>query len=172
MSLLDQIPDPTSPSFALLKEEQKGNVVGHSPADWLAKWDAGGGWTVAMGLGPEYPDYEQAIHATAAEMLRVLIEINPDPDIFGKPEYEEVWNKITERVNARIEDGSLPTLSGLSGAQWSAGKNICHIFFAQNGPVKALAAMPDLARIIYVPNPAVSGFMKTSRGPSVFDVTA
>ncbi len=171
MSLLDQIPDPSSPSFALLKEEQKGNVLGHSPADWLAKWDANGGWTVAMGLGPEYPDYEQAIHATAAEMLRVLIHINPDPESFGKPEYETVWEQIAARVNAGIEDGSLPTLSGLSGAQWGAAKNICHIFFAQ-GPVKALAAMPDLERIIYVPNPAVGGFTKTSRGPSVFGVTA
>lgn len=95
-------------------------LYGADAADWLARWDSGHSvWSIEMGgLGP---GYEQAIQATAAEILRHLLSEKYDHAVWSDT---DAWKRDRTKIETYgFANKRIKTL-GLSGAQWGAALSL------------------------------------------------
>lgn len=109
-------------------------LYGADAAEWLKRWDEGRSvWTISMGgLGP---GYEQCIHITCAEILRVMLARQYD---HAKWSDKEEWKRDREEIDKTVM--ALPAIDalGLSGAQWGAAVNVAsHLYM--HGPLKMMS---------------------------------
>lgn len=101
-------------------------LYGADSKEWLDRWDAGQTvWTIEMGgLGP---GYEQAIHITVAEILRIMN--NSDlPEKLGRSQ------ELSDEVEKQLFENQLVKGLGISGAQFSVAMGLAFAFFF-DGPV-------------------------------------
>lgn len=116
-----------------MNEQEAKDFYGADAAEWLKRWDAGQiVHTIEMGgLGP---GYEQCIHITCAEILRVMLDGKLD---HSKWDDKEQWLRDRDLIDKLVME--VPTVKnlGLSGAQWGAALNVaCHMYM--HGPAKVL----------------------------------
>lgn len=111
------------------QEKFEVDMYGVDAAEWLKRWDAGQTvWTIEMGgLGP---GYEQCIHITCAEILRVMLDRKFD---HSKWSDKDEWRRDREAIDKEVMAlGGIDSL-GLSGAQWGAAMNVAsHLYM--HGP--------------------------------------
>lgn len=127
-------------------QEEKEQFYGKTIEDLIERWDAGETiWTVEMGgMGP---GYEQAIQATAIEVMRDLARVKPPFEVFDVEDdnderriaLKNLIDKAVRRADERF---------GLSGAQAGAAMNIACVLYKQ-GVVKAFE-MVEQDRLIQV----------------------
>lgn len=128
-------------------EEQKNYQnelsYGKSSQDWLNRWDSGDSvWSIEMGgLGP---GYEQCIHITAAEILRVMLDKQYDTSTWDK-----YWKEISNEIENTVLKVPRVEKLGLSGAQWGAAMNLATMLY-MHGPIKALTDERIKDRLIQV----------------------
>ncbi len=119
-----------------LSGTQEDMLYGADAADLLTRWDEGKPvFTVEMGgLGP---GYEQALQIAMFEILRDLLDRNPDSSAWQD---KEPW--ATEREI--IETNAMPRVRelGLSGAQWGAAMSLAAALYMR-GPRAAMKETPD-----------------------------
>jgi len=111
------------------KEKSEIDIYGADAADWLKRWDEGLlVWTIEMGgLGP---GYEQCIHITCAEILRIMLTKGYDS---SKWDDIETWKKDREEIEQMSDKNPIIKALGLSGAQWGAALNLAGHFY-RRGP--------------------------------------
>ena len=99
------------------KRDFADQLYGKDAADLLSRWDNGDTvWTLSMGgLGP---GYEQAIQIMMFEMLRALLNLEPDEDQFTP----EKWPALRDRIEGAIAE-TIEKI-GPSGAQFGAALNL------------------------------------------------
>jgi hypothetical protein len=116
------------------KEQSEIELYGADAADWLKRWDEGKTvWTIEMGgLGP---GYEQCIHITCAEILRVMLDKKYDHTKWAE---KEGWKADRDEIEKIAL--TLPVINdlGLSGAQWGAAMNVACFLYKQ-GPRGVMA---------------------------------
>lgn len=113
------------------KEHREIQLYGTDAAEWLRRWDAGETvWTIEMGgLGP---GYEQCIHITAAEVLRWLLQHEPDLDD------DNTWGDTRDAISNAVCETETVKRLGLSGAQWGAAVSLaCQLY--RRGPRDVMA---------------------------------
>ena len=127
------------------EEYSKVERYGYDAADWLRRWDAGKTvWSIEMGgLGP---GYEQAIHITAAEILRLLLATKCDHSQWDNPTKRK---PIIDEINNAIFKSEQITKLGLSGAQYDAAFNLASNIY-RRGPREALTDQRVKHRLIQV----------------------
>lgn len=123
--------------YRTAEEDAERNEIerfGADGADLLARWDAGNTvTTVEMGgLGP---GYEQAIQIAMFEVLRHLLDVNPDPTFWHET---QEWHADRERIEAAVFPIVEPL--GLSGAQWGAALSLA-IAIYRDGPRSAFKSV-------------------------------
>lgn len=104
-------------------------LYGADASDWLKRWDSGRSvWTIEMGgLGP---GYEQCIHITCAEILRVMLDRNFDHARWSD---RDAWKVDREDIDKAVMALPLIDKLGLSGAQWGAAISVAsHLYM--HGP--------------------------------------
>jgi hypothetical protein len=120
-----------------MNNNEQREMYGTDAADWLKRWDEGHSvWTIEMGgLGP---GYEQCIHVTAAEILRVMLEAKFDASKWTKA-YDGLsqWKRDRDVIDKLVMAVPAVKALGLSGAQWGAALNLASMFYMQ-GPVKIM----------------------------------
>lgn len=110
-------------------------TYGTDAAEWLRRWDAGDGvWTITM--GGLSAGYDQAINLIAAEFVRALVKLAPEPGEFT----DELRTQVSE------ECAQAASTLGLSGAQHGAALGMAWRLYSL-GPVKAIGSAPDDRRI-------------------------
>lgn len=116
------------------QEHHEIQLYGADAADWLKRWDEGKSvWTIEMGgLGP---GYEQCIHVTAAEILRVLLDKKYDPNTWVD---KDVWKKHRDEIDSIVFKNPTVEALGLSGAQWGAAMNLATILY-RKGPRQVMS---------------------------------
>ena len=104
-------------------------ICGADAADWLKRWDADKGvWSISMGgVGP---GYEQAIHVTVAEVLRIMLA--------GKYDHAQwsdmaAWRRDSDAIEKIGFENKTIKAMGLSGAQWGAAVSLAAKLY-QRGP--------------------------------------
>jgi hypothetical protein len=99
------------------KQHSADELYGKDATDILSRWDEGRSvWSVEMGgLGP---GYEQAIQVMVFEMLRALLDMDPDEGEFEEEKWPELRDRIDEQISKTIDE------IGPSGAQWGAALNL------------------------------------------------
>lgn len=111
------------------QEKFETDMYGADAAEWLRRWDAGQTvWSIEMGgLGP---GYEQCIHITCAEILRVMLDRQCDASKWSD---KDEWRRAREEIDKAVM--ALPVIDelGLSGAQWGAAMNVAACLYKQ-GP--------------------------------------
>lgn len=111
------------------EEAHEIEMYGADAADWLKRWDEGESvWSIEMGgIGP---GYEQCIHITTAEIIRLMLEKNMVAHAW---EDGDVWK--TDLRIIEYECFNNPTIKslGLTGAQWHGAVNLACQFYKQ-GP--------------------------------------
>jgi hypothetical protein len=116
------------------KEKAEIELYGADAADWLKRWDEGKTvWTIEMGgLGP---GYEQCIHITCAEILRVMLARKLDSEKWSDPKQ---WKIDREDIDKAVT--KLPVIDdlGLSGAQWGAAMSVAACLY-RRGPRGVMA---------------------------------
>lgn len=102
------------------KEYQEIEMYGNDAADWLSRWDSGRGvWSIEMGgLGP---GYEQCIHITCAEMLRLFLAEKYN---FEQIKADGKWEETRKQIDKEMFANPIVSELGLSGAQYGAAMNI------------------------------------------------
>lgn len=112
-------------------EHAEVEIYGADCADWLSRWDEGRGvWSIEMGgLGPSY---EQCIQITAAEILRCLLDMAPNPDDWQD---NEAWRRTRDAIEAAVHANDTVSTLGLSGAQFGAAMSLATGLYRQ-GPRK------------------------------------
>lgn len=110
-------------------EDAEIELYGADWADWLARWDAGQGvWSIEMGgLGP---GYEQCIQITAAEILRCLLDMKPNPDEWRET---DAWDRDRKAIEGIVFANETVSALGLSGAQFGAALSLATGLYRQ-GP--------------------------------------
>jgi hypothetical protein len=134
-----------------MTEQEAKDFYGADATDWLKRWDEGRiVHTIEMGgLGP---GYEQCIHVTCAEILRVMLAEKYDSSKWAKAHDDlATWRKDRDDIDAKVM--ALPLIKdlGLSGAQWGAALNVAsHLYM--HGPAKMLSDERVKDRHIQVSN--------------------
>ena len=102
-------------------------LYGADSAYLLARWDAGTSvHTIEMGgLGP---GYEQALQVAMFEILREMLDREPDHSLWDD---KDVWKAFREDLSKAV----MPRVNhlGLSGAQWGAAVSLASAFYMR-GP--------------------------------------
>jgi len=116
------------------EEHREIELYGASANEWLRRWDEGRiVWSIEMGgLGP---GYEQCIHITCAEILRVMLDKKYD---CSKWSNEDKWKRDREDIEKLIFKNPIVEKLGISGAQWGAALNLAAQLYT-NGPRKVMA---------------------------------
>jgi hypothetical protein len=111
------------------KEHHEIEMYGADATEWLKRWDEGRTvWTISMGgLGP---GYEQCIHITCAEILRVMLEKRYDVEKWAD---KDEWSKVRDEIDETVMAVPCVKALGLSGAQWGAAMNVA-AFLYRHGP--------------------------------------
>lgn len=111
------------------KEHGEIELYGADAAEWLKRWDSGKTcWTIEMGgLGP---GYEQCIHITCAEILRVMLDKRYDVEKWAD---RDEWSKVRDEIDVIAMAIPCVKALGLSGAQWGAAMNIAAMLY-RKGP--------------------------------------
>lgn len=117
----------------MMTEVEAKEFYGVDAAEWLKRWDEGRiVHTIEMGgLGP---GYEQCIHITCAEILRVMMEGKMDA---SKWDDKEQWERDRDAIDKLVMEVPVVKDLGLSGAQWGAALNIAgHLY--RRGPAAVM----------------------------------
>lgn len=111
------------------EERHEIEMYGADATDWLKRWDEGKSvWTISMGgLGP---GYEQCIHITCAEILRVMLDKRYDVEKWAD---KDEWRKVRDEIDDLVMKVPCVEELGLSGAQWGAAMNVAAFLYRQ-GP--------------------------------------
>lgn len=113
----------------------KVQTYGADAADWLRKWDAGGGvWTITM--GGLSAGYDQCINLLAAEFVRAFLKLSPDTD--------EWSDDLRSLIEAECEDAI--RILGPSGAQHGVALNFAWRLY-KRGPIEVVGSAPDDRKI-------------------------
>lgn len=134
-----------------MTDEETQQFYGADAREWLKRWDDKRSvWSIEMGgLGP---GYEQCIHITCAEILRVMLEAKFDSSKWTKA-YDNLqqWKRDQEVIDKLVMEAPVVKALGLSGAQWSAALNVAsHLY--QHGPAKMMTDERVKDRHIQVSN--------------------
>jgi hypothetical protein len=122
-------------------------MYGSDAVDWLKRWDEGRTvWSIEMGgLGP---GYEQCIHITCAEILRVMLEGKFD---HSKWSDKDQWKRDRDAISDLVMAVPAVKALGLSGAQWGGALNVASNLY-MHGPRKLLTDERVKDRHIQVSN--------------------
>lgn len=121
-----------------MTEDEAKEFYGADATEWLKRWDEGKiVHTIEMGgLGP---GYEQCIHVTCAEIVRVMLDKKYDASKWLKA-YDDLatWRTDREEIDKLVMTVPVVKDLGLSGAQWGAALNVAtHLYM--HGPAKMLS---------------------------------
>lgn len=116
------------------KEHSERELYGADATEWLKRWDEGRSvWTIEMGgLGP---GYEQCIHITCAEILRVMLDSKLDHSKWGD---KDEWRSQRDLIDKIVMEVPAVKALGLSGAQWGAALNLAAMLY-KRGPREVMA---------------------------------
>lgn len=116
------------------KEHREIESYGADAADWLKRWDEGKSvWSIEMGgMGP---GYEQCIHITAAELLRLMLAHKFDADLWKD---SDVWKSDRDLIDKEVFEVPAVKALGLSGAQFGAAMSLASKLY-MDGPRKIMS---------------------------------
>lgn len=118
----------------------KEQLYGRDCADLLRRWDAGES-VFSVSMGGIGPGYEQAIQVLGMEVLRWLVEHEPDAEEWGDA---AAWRATADAIQSdrrRVIRRIRP-----SGAQWGAALHLGAMFY-RRGPAGAIGMAPKDRRI-------------------------